>query len=652
MSTTLDKIDAYRRLGLKSLFQVGLYRLGTMTGLNSVRSITGNIPDGEFFGPSNRQCSLAPSQRWKDSQWCFGWFSKPLNNQTPNWFLDPIHDRESESALSPWWEIPDFVSQEQDIKCIWEASRMDWALAKAQRAVSFADRVENLGSDRSAELLSLNHWLADWCRHNPPYLGPNWKCAQEASIRVLHLAMASIVLYGSDQANGEWLRETKHATACFIEAHLKRIRPTVLYAVAQNNNHALSEACALFIGGTWLGLVQTTLSKRSNTLAAFGRTLLEERTSQLFEQDGSFSQYSVNYHRMALDLLNMAEVWRRKLDLPPFSDDFYAKAKAATDWLGTMTEPTTGDVPNLGHNDGARLMPLTDTDYRDFRPTVQLASNLYHGVRAYCNQGSWDLPGQWLGIDDATSFSPPATTHLFDNGGYAVLGHAIDITNASEPPSLVRIKALLKYPRYRYRPSHADALHVDLWINAENVLRDSGTYSYNAADGLMAYLFGTRSHNTVTFDNRDQMPRVSRFLFGRWPKTRGPVTIEKIESGTLSCSASYTDWLGASHTRRISLSPGGLVVDDEIDGMKKEATVRWNLFETNWIQNGKTFTNENGIHIDILSDVVPTRCELVSRIESQYYWHQHRMPAIEFTVEKRSKIQTVISWPLQKSICS
>ena len=40
--------------------------------------------------------------------------------------------------------------------------------------------------------------------------------------------------------------------------------------------------------------------------------------------------------------------------------------------------------------------------------------------------------------------------------------------------------AMLRYPRFRYRPGHADALHLDLWLGDRNILRDGGTYSYNA----------------------------------------------------------------------------------------------------------------------------------------------------------------------------
>ena len=71
-----------------------------------------------------------------------------------------------------------------DIKLIWEQSRMDWVLAFAQRARN--------GDQKS--LGRLNTWLVHWLEKNPPYFGANWKCGQEASIRVIHLCCAALIL--------------------------------------------------------------------------------------------------------------------------------------------------------------------------------------------------------------------------------------------------------------------------------------------------------------------------------------------------------------------------------------------------------------------------------------------------------------------------
>ena len=62
-------------------------------------------------------------------------------------------------------------------------------LACAQQALAARDARE-----RGRALDRLNAWLSDAAEHNPPWRGPNWKCGQEASIRVMHLAAAALML--------------------------------------------------------------------------------------------------------------------------------------------------------------------------------------------------------------------------------------------------------------------------------------------------------------------------------------------------------------------------------------------------------------------------------------------------------------------------
>ncbi|MCL4260881.1 MAG: heparinase II/III family protein, partial [Anaerolineales bacterium] len=66
------------------------------------------------------------------------------------------------------------------------------------------------------------------------------------------------------------------------------------------------------------------------------------------------------------------------------------------------------------------------------------------------------------------------------------------------------------------RPSHADQLHVDLWIYGHNVAIDAGTYLYSGHPPWRNGLTHTSVHNTVTVDNKDQMTMVSRFTWTNW----------------------------------------------------------------------------------------------------------------------------------------
>ena len=129
--------------------------------------------------------------------------------------------------------------------------------------------------------------------------------------------------------------------------------------------------------------------------------------------------------------------------------------------MQALTQPETGDAPVLGANDGARLLPLGDSDYRDYRPAVQLAMALFADRCAYPGAGGWNGPLHWLGIPVPTWVAEPPGSVQLDAGGYSLLRRGAAF-------------ALLRYPRFRFRPSQADALHVDLWAGGDNHLRDAG----------------------------------------------------------------------------------------------------------------------------------------------------------------------------------
>ena len=598
------KLQIYWRLGFINIARVALYRLGLRTGLHPAMRVKSIIGGNQFFKrPSQLDTPVCASNAWNDEALYFGWHKVSLQGSPPAWHGNPFSGKVIDSPRLPWWELSDFNLNVGDIKTVWEASRFDWVLAFAQRAKN---------GDETA-LGRLNAWLSDWCQANPAYRGPNWKCAQEASIRVMHLAMATVLL-NQYKMCPDLVR--------LIEAHLLRIYPTLSYALAQDNNHGTSEAAALFIGGTWCeanGLAQ------GKHWARAGRRLLENRVRRLIAPDGSFSQYSLNYHRVLIDTLCMVEIWRRWQGLDEFSPLFYQRAKVATDWLFTLVEPSNGDAPNMGGNDGARLLPLTDTGFRDFRPSVQLAMVLFARQRAYASGGVFDIPFRWLGVPLPEACTEKPASQQFDDGGYAVLRHGT-------------LMVVLKYPRYRFRPRHCDALHVDFWIGQENLLRDGGSYSYNAESRWQDYFTGAAAHNIIEFDDRDQMPRLGRFLRGAWLAGHD-VKFGEEANGVFSAAAGYCDWKGAYHHRRIRLHPNGLMVQDTVRGFANRAVLRWRLQPGDWRLEEETAVWED-YNLRISADVPIVRFELVKGWESRHYFKKTPLPVLEVEIQTPGEITT------------
>jgi hypothetical protein len=602
------KLNTARLLGLTNLLRVMVYRAGLRTGLHPVCGIRSAPPTGPFFvTPISKGEAGAAHFRQIHAPRLFGWVEFPLSDTPPDWHLNALTGQRAESSGIDWWRIPDFDPAVGDIKGIWEASRFDWTLTFAQRAMA---------GDATA-MGHMNQWIADWCKKNPAYQGANWKCGQEASIRVMHLAMTAVILNQVQQPLPGLLN--------LIEAHLKRIAPTISYAVAQDNNHGTSEAAAMFIGGSWLarrGVIS------GEAWARAGRKWLENRVHRLIGADGSFSQYSLNYHRVLLDTLSMVEVWRRKIEENEFSGDFYERAVAATNWLCAMIDLQSGDGPNLGANDGARLLPLTHTEYGDFRPSTQMASVLFRKQKVYEGIGSWDAPLNWLGVPTVEQIAPAPRSKLFDDGGYAVLRNNSAV-------------AIVRYPRFEFRPSHADALHVDLWIDGENHLRDGGSYSYNTAKKWLEYFPGTASHNTIQSDGRDQMPRLGRFLFGDWLKADDVEPIVEEESG-VSFAAGYRDAWGTRHRRKVSLGAEALEVQDEISGNFKVAVLRWRLSPGAWVLNGNRVSNgPRSLRIECSAPI--ERIALVEGWESRHYGRKTTIPVLEVQVGEAGMLKSLYS---------
>jgi len=530
----------------------------------------------------------------------------------PDWFLNPFEKKRHPQSARHWSQIADFSAEAGDIKVIWEMSRFSWApmLARAWRI-----------SGDARYLSALQMWMQDWRRCNPPNTGPNWMCGQETSIRLIN-ALLALRLAGLEKNAGP-------GAVAFVAAHCRRVERTTFYAVAQDNNHATSEAAGLFVGGTWLARHGGDDARgRGRRWAEKGRKMLESRVSRLVFPDGSFSQHSLTYHRLMLDTLSVAEAWRRNAGEAPFAADFYARAAAATRWLGAMVDPANGDGPNLGANDGAHPYRLDGSAYRDFRSSLQLASLLFIG-RAALPPGPWDEPAVWLGVSAESSERPwldDSTSAVFPDGGYVILRNRIGV------------RVLLRAPTARFRPAHADALHLDLWWKGKNLLRDGGTYAYAGGGAVGQELASVAGHNAQEFDGHDQMPRLGRFLYGGWVRVAGEPAITASAAGQ-SWAASYTDVWGARHERTITLGEDTLSVRDCVQGFKHTAVLRWRLAPGHWSQNETGCASTLG-RLRVESSVPIRRMSLESGWESRHYLEKSAVPVLEVQVAQSPAVLT------------
>ena len=163
-----------------------------------------------------------------------------------------------------------------------------------------------------------------------------------------------------------------------------------------------------------------------------------------------------------------------------------------------MIDPISGNAPNMGANDGTYLFNYDHKKYRDFRPTFLLASALFNKPIPENFVTSHNLI-EMFKIPKIHIEKKTPNSKIFSQGGYLKLVRKDGM-------------AILRAPKYLFRPSHSDALHIDIWQDGLNCIRDAGSFSYALDNHELDVFSGTKGHSTIQFDNRNQMPRLSRFL--------------------------------------------------------------------------------------------------------------------------------------------
>lgn len=432
-----------------------------------------------------------------------------------NWHCNPLTGVECPKNVK-WYKIPDFDSARGDIKAVWEASRFThfYFFARAY-LISGDTKYYNAFSTQ----------LGQWLEKNPYPYGPNYKCGQECALRMIN----ALFVFGVFKASGITDEYDENNVSKLVEVCYRKILSNFFYAhKCIKNNHTLSEICGLIIGA-WC------CNDRSGVLK--GYKLFDREIRMQFFPDGGYKQFSVNYHRFALQIVECVHKLGEKTGLTICEMERIVNSVK----LLYQMQADNGALPNYGANDGALIFPVTACDYRDFRPVLNSVYMLMKGERLY-GHGEYDEEFLWFGNEIDSLYSGiERRSSAFNNSGIFTLRHTKGF--------------ILTYLQdFKSRPGHMDQLHVDLWHKNVNILCDSGTYSY--ASDLGNELCLTSGHNTVMVSNIEQMSKLGAFLIYGWTWRRAVRHDGESFCGTMVSRNGY------EHTRSIEKSASGYVIHD------------------------------------------------------------------------------------------
>jgi len=269
------------------------------------------------------------------------------------------------------------------------------------------------------------------------------------------------------------------------------------------NNHLVGEALTLHA----LGLYFSGL-RRASYWEKVGACVMREQMDRQIRDDGSSFEQSTYYQRYLFDMFAL----HGSLASP--GREYCAKLKQMAEFLQAVAGPS-GHLPLLGDDDGGHL-PLAPS-----RPPA--------------GAGNWQSK---LFPDAGLAVMNCGDTHaIVDGGPFGALhaGH-----------------------------SHSDTLSIVLRSGDDEILIDPGTYTYTGEPEWRDWFRGTRAHNTICIDARDQAVPAGPF---RWDSKPQVKILEWRTHDTSDVIEAECRYAGFTHRRRVEFrKPGLFLITDHVSG--------------------------------------------------------------------------------------
>ena len=460
-----------------------------------------------------------------------------------------------------WTEVIDYNQSIGDIKFVWEPSRFSFLYTIIRNDY-------HNSQDHSDWVINK---ILDWIDKNPLNQGPNYKCSQEISLRIMNWTFALYFYKNATALSEDAFSKIIHS----IYWQLRHVYSNINFSrISVRNNHAITETLMLYIGGLLFPFFPESKKWKEK-----GKKWFEKEIAYQIYEDGTYLQFSMNYHRVVIQLLTWA-IRLSDIHKEKFNDIVYERACKSLNFLYQCQEESNGHLPNYGSNDGALFFKLSDADYRDYRPQLDALHQIL------CNQ---TLYGK--SCEDAFGYlnnnsnnnrppHPPLKKNLgimkFPVGGFYLI---------REPETFTFIRC----GKHKDRPAQADNLHIDIWHKGINVCPDGGSYQYNTEDKLIKYFMGTESHNTVMIDDYDQMLKGPRFVWLNWSQALEANLVECDEyyefEGEVSCFTYLNPQITHKRIIRKYKNKPEWEITDKIKNKPENACIKqlWHKFSTDSI---------------------------------------------------------------------
>jgi hypothetical protein len=418
-----------------------------------------------------------------------------------------------------------------DHKIVWEINRHQHLVLLAQAW---------LLTGRPEYVTELQAQVESWLTANPFMRGINWTSALEVAFRALswiwiyHLAGNAL----EPKFRNRFLLEI-YRHGCYLERNL-----SVYFSP---NTHLLGEAVALHA----LGVLFPSFP-RAPRWARTGARLVQAQMDFQVKPDGSHFEQSTYYHVYALDFFLFHDL------LATTSPAYRIRLESMAQFLAAVSGPSR-TLPFLGDDDGGRM-------FHPYGPRDRFGRATLAACAVRMNRPDWlasgedmaELAAWWIGpeaLNAVPASQPPEhRSTLFPDSGLAVMTAA-------------EVHAVADAGGFGYAGaghSHSDTLSIIVRRGSEEILLDSGAFTYVGDPKWRDWFRGSAAHNTVRIDGLDQAVAQGAFSWAGQPAAR-------LRSWAFTETSDYLDaecaYRGCTHRRRVLfVKPDLFFVLDEIAG--------------------------------------------------------------------------------------
>lgn len=370
-----------------------------------------------------------------------------------------------------------------DVKTVWELSRMQWLIPCGQEFAVTKDK-------RLAEFVKKT--ILHWDENNPFANSVNWSCTMEPAMRVFTLLWFRHVFADcdvwSEQSFSLKLDQMLYQHGWYVDRFFEMSDV--------NGNHCTADAAALVMVGLYF-----RHADYGKAWLDRGWRILQDEIVRQVSEDGVDFEASIPYHRLCAELFFIPALCLEKsgTSIPR------SYKERVVSMAGFIKHYMRSDLssPLLGDADDARTLPFGSQALANHHYIADLIriswgdSNAYHFSSA--SELTW-----WLG--DFSCYKPVKTkderaSKFFRDGeaGYAVLQRSgAEVFFDAAPIGLSG----------RGGHGHNDCLHVDVVINGQAILTDSGSYVYTSDYELRNEYRKTHMHNTPFIEGEE----INRFI--------------------------------------------------------------------------------------------------------------------------------------------